>query len=70
MVLLAYSLGAAEVVDLRCEQVDFKMAVRRRQRESSTFSFAFVSERGAPLLAAGSSRLVERAAIENNKASR
>jgi integrase len=89
MVLLAYRHGlrAAEVVDLRWEQVDFKTAslhirrakngtpathplsgremreLRRHQRESPASPFVFVSECGAPLSAAGFSRMIERAVI-------
>jgi site-specific recombinase XerD len=37
--------------------------LRRRQRESAQSPFVFVSERGAPLSAAGFSRMIERAAI-------
>jgi integrase len=37
--------------------------LRRHQRESAQSSFVFVSERGAPLSAAGFSRMIERAAI-------
>lgn len=88
MALLAYRHGlrAAEVVDLRWEQVDFKTAtlhvrrvkngtpathpltgrelraLRRQQREGDTSPFVFVSERGAPLSAAGFSRMIERGA--------
>src|SRR5205823_14755647 len=88
MVLLAFRHGqrAAEVCDLRWEQVDFKTAslhvrrlkngtpsthpltgrelraLRRHQRESERSPFVFVSERGAPLIAPGFSRMVERAA--------
>jgi site-specific recombinase XerD len=36
----------------------------RRQRESSSSPFVFVSERGAPLSAPGFSRMVERAAVD------
>ena len=87
MLLLAYRHGlrAAEIADLRWEQVDFKSAtlhvrrvkngtpathpltgrelrqLRRHQRESDKSPFVFVSERGAPLSAAGFSRMVERA---------
>jgi integrase len=79
MVLMAYRHGlrAAEVADLRWEQIDFKTAslnvrrvkngtpsthpltgrelreLRRHQRESAKSPFVFVSERGAPLSAAG-----------------
>ena len=92
MIFLAYRHGfrAAEVVDLRWEQIDFKTAnltvrrvkngtdathpltgrelreLRRHQRESPPSPFVFVSERGAPLSAAGFSRMVERAGIEAN----
>jgi type 1 fimbriae regulatory protein FimB/type 1 fimbriae regulatory protein FimE len=88
-VLMAYPHGlrAAEVVDLRWEQIDFKTAtlhvrrvkngtpsthpltgrelreLRRHQRESAKSRFVFVSERGAPLSAAGFSRMIERTAI-------
>jgi type 1 fimbriae regulatory protein FimB/type 1 fimbriae regulatory protein FimE len=37
--------------------------LRRHQRESAKSPFVFVSERGAPLSAAGFSRLIERSAI-------
>jgi integrase len=88
MALLAFRHGlrAAEVADLRWQQVDFKTAtlqvrrvkngtpathpltgrelraLRRQQRESDASPFVFVSERGAPLSAAGFSRMIERAA--------
>jgi site-specific recombinase XerD len=37
--------------------------LRRHQRESAKSRFVFVSERGAPLSAAGFSRMIERSAI-------
>jgi site-specific recombinase XerD len=40
--------------------------LRRHQRESPTSPFVFVSERSAPLSAAGFSRMVERAAVAAN----
>ena len=40
--------------------------LRRHQRESPSSPFVFVSERGAPLTAAGFSRMVERAGVEAN----
>jgi site-specific recombinase XerD len=89
MVLLAYRHGlrAAELVDLRWEQVHLETAtlsvrrvkngtpathpltgrelraLRKHQRDSAKSPFVFVSERGAPLTAAGFSRMVERAGI-------
>ena len=88
MILMAFRHGlrAAEICDLRWEQVDFKTAnlhvrrvksgtpsthpltgrelraLRRHQRESQTSPFVFVSEREAPLTAAGFSRMIERVA--------
>jgi integrase len=41
-------------------------ALRRHQRESEKLPFVFVSERGAPFLAPGFSRIVERAALSAN----
>jgi type 1 fimbriae regulatory protein FimB/type 1 fimbriae regulatory protein FimE len=92
MTFLAFRHGlrAAEVVDLRWEQIDFNAAtlhvrrvkngnpathpltgrelraLRRHQRESEPSPFVFVSERGAPLTAAGFSRMIERAARSAN----
>ena len=87
--LLAFRRGlrAAEVVDLRWEQVHLETAtlsvrrvkngtpathpltgremraLRKHQRDSERSPFVFVSERGAPLTAAGFSRMIERAGI-------
>ena len=89
MALLAFRRGlrAAEVVDLRWEQVHLETAtlsvrrvkngtpathpltgremraLRKHQRDSERSPFGFVSERGAPLTAAGFSRMIERAGI-------
>ncbi len=38
-------------------------ALRKHQRDSARSPFGFVSERGAPLTAAGFSRMIERAGI-------
>src|SRR6516164_9450294 len=87
MILIAYRHGlrAAELVDLRWDQIDFNGAVlhvrrakngtpathpltgrelralRRLQREGSTWPFVFVSERAAPFSVSGFRRMIERA---------
>jgi site-specific recombinase XerD len=61
MVLLTYRHGlrAAEVCDLRWDQVDFNGAVLHVRAASP---FVFVSERGSPFTTAGFARMIERAA--------
>jgi integrase len=60
MIFVAYRHGlrAAELVELRWDQIDF----RRRQREQEPKSpFVFTSERDAPFSTAGFARMIERA---------
>jgi integrase len=61
VILLAFRHGlrAAELCELRWDQVD---SMRRCcQRESETSPLVFVSERGFPFTTAGFARMIERA---------